>query len=90
MRKFMRTAAKTELQRLLKANPGYYHEMAPYALALGVDKAFAARFERLRMPECSYLVTERSQMTATEWAAVLRKAVETMDAKAMQMLPWKK
>ena len=90
MRKFMRTAGKMELQRLLKANPGYFHEMLPYALALGTDKAFAARFERLRMPECSYLVCSRSQMTAAEWAAVLRKAVETMDAKAMQMLPWQK
>ena len=90
MRKFMRTAAKPELQRLLKANPAYFHEMVPYALALGAEKVFAARFERLRMPECSYLVCQRSQMTAAEWAAVLRKAVDTMDAKAMKMLPWQK
>lgn len=90
LRKFMRTAAKPELQRLLKANPGYFHEMVPYALALGADKAFAARFERLRMPECSYLVCHRSQMTAAEWAAVLRKAVDRMDAKAKQMFPWQK
>ena len=90
MRKFMTDAAKPELQRLLKANPSYFHEMLPYALALGVDKAFAARFERLRMPECSYLVCSRSQMTAAEWAAVLHKAVDTMDAKAMKTLPWQR
>lgn len=90
MRKFMTSAAKPELQRLLKANPAYFHDMVPYALALGVDHAFASRFERLRMPECSYLVCGRTQMTAAEWAAVLHKAVETMDAKAMKMLPWQR
>lgn len=90
MRKFMTAASKPELQRLLKANPGYFHELLPYALALGVDKAFAARFERLRMPECSYLVCGRSQMTAAQWAAVLRKAVNTMDSKAMKKLPWQR
>ena len=90
MRKFMTTAAKLELQRLLRANPEYFHDMVPYALALGVDKTFAARFERLRMPECSYLVCERTQMTAAEWAATLHKAVDAMDAKAMKMLPWQR
>jgi hypothetical protein len=90
MRKFMRSASKQELQRMLKANPEYFHEMLPYALALGVDKVFAARFERLRLPECSYLACGRSQMTAAEWAAVLHKAVDRMDAKARQTLPWQK
>lgn len=90
MRKFMRSAAKPELQRLLKANPEYIHEMLPYALALGADKTFAARFGRLRVPECPYMVCGRTQMTAAEWAAVLRKAVDRMDAKAKQMFPWQK
>lgn len=90
MRRFMRSADKKELQRLLKANPEYFYEMAPYALALGVDRRFAARFERLRIGECSYLITERGQMTAAQWAALLRKTVNAMDAKARRMLPWQK
>ena len=90
MRKFMRSVNKKELQRLLKANPGYFYEMAPYALELGVDRRFAARFERLRIGECSYLITDQGQMTASQWAALLRKTVDTMDAKARKMLPWQR
>lgn len=86
LRKFMCTVSKPELQRLLKANPGYFHELDPYALALGVDQAFARRFGRLRIPECTYLIrSNQSQMTAAEWANVLRTAVNTLDAKAKRL-----
>lgn len=90
MRKFMRTADKNELQRLLKGNPGYFYEMAPYALELGVDRRFAARFERLRIGQCSYLTSGSEQMTASQWAALLRKTVDAMDAKARKTLPWQR
>lgn len=83
LRKFMRSVTKPELQRLLKMNPGYFHELAPYALELGVDREFARRFGRLRIPECTYLVQARPvQMTAAQWAALLRDTVNKMDAKA--------
>lgn len=86
LRKYMNTVSKKELQRMLKANPGYFHDLAPYALALGVDKIFARRFGRLRLPECSYLISgSRTQMTAAEWAALLRTTVETLDAKAKRL-----
>lgn len=90
IRKFMRSADKGELQWLLKANPGYFYEMAPYALALGLDRCFAARFGRLRIGECSYLITENGQVTASQWAAVFRKVVKIMDAKSKWMLPWQR
>lgn len=83
LRKFMRSVSKPELQRLLKMNPGYFHALAPYALELGVDREFARRFGRLRIPECTYLVQSKPvQMTAAQWAALLRDTVNKMDAKA--------
>lgn len=86
LRKYMRTVSKQELQRMLKANPGYFHDLAPYALALGVDQTFARRFGRLRLPECNYLISgSRTQMTAAEWATLLRTAVDTLDAKAKRL-----
>lgn len=86
LRKYMRTVTKAELQRMLKANPGYFHDLAPYALALGVDQVFARRFGRLRLPECSYLISgNRGQMTAAEWTALLRTTVDTLDAKAKRL-----
>lgn len=90
MRKFMCSANKNDLQRLLKGNPGYFYEMVPYALELGIDRKFAARFGRLRIGECGYLISSGGQMTASQWATVLRKAVATMDAKANKKLPWQK
>jgi hypothetical protein len=86
LRKYMCTVSKQELQRMLRANSGYFHDLAPYALALGVDRIFARRFGRLRLPECSYLISgNRGQMTATEWAAILRTTVDTLDAKAKRL-----
>lgn len=86
LRKFMCSVPKQELQRLLNTNPGYFHELIPYALALGVDGIFARRFGRLRLPECSYLICpDRTQMTAAEWADTLRGAVQKLDAKAKRL-----
>lgn len=90
MRKFMTSADKGELQKLLKANPGYFYEMAPYALALGVDRGFAARFGRLRIGECGYLTAGDGMMMASQWAALLRKVVRIMDAKSARMMPWQR
>lgn len=86
LRRFLSRASRKELQQLLKANPGYFHDLAPYALALGRDKAFARRFGQLRLPECTYLITDsRRTMTAAEWAAQLRAVVDTLDARAKRL-----
>lgn len=90
LRRHMFTASKPALQQLLKVNPNYFYELAPYALSLGLDRVFARRFARLRLPECTYLIGPgRGQMTAAEWAALLRSAVNTLDAKAKR-LPFEK
>ena len=86
LRKFMYSVSKKELQRLLKVNAGYFHELAPYALALDADRAFARRFAHLRLQECTYLIGPVSnQMNAAEWAAMLRNVVNILDAKATKM-----
>lgn len=90
LRRFMGSASKKQLQQLLKEDPAYFHELAPYALALGMDKTFARRFGTLRLPECTYLIRgSHRQMTAAEWAALLRTTVDTLDAKARR-LPFEK
>lgn len=86
LRKFMGHVSKQELQRLLKANPAYFHELAPYALALGMDRRFSRRFERLRLPECTYLVCKNRQTTtAAEWAQILRSTVRNLDARSWKL-----
>ena len=86
LRRHFRNASEQELIRLHKGNQNYFYEMAPYALALNVDRSFARRFNRLKLQECSYLIVgNRHQMTAVEWSKALRTAVETLDAKAKRL-----
>ena len=89
LRTHTRTVDNQELNRLMKMNPGYFHNIAPYALAMNTDKAFARRFGNIRIPECSYLTDGRSrQFSASEWMELLRKTVKAMDARS-QRLPSK-
>ena len=86
LRRYMVTASRPELQMMLKQNPSYFHDMVPYALAMNADEAFARRFGRLRLPECTWLVSGvRSQMAAGEWAKLLRTAVKTLDTRAKRL-----
>ena len=85
-RHYLKTVTKDELQRILKVNPDYYHEMAPYALALGVDKVFAKRFERLHQPNCTYLLTGMdTNRTAADWAPLLSDAADALNARAKRL-----
>jgi hypothetical protein len=83
LRRHMRKVSKKELQQILKQNPEYFHQLAPYALALNVDRTFARRFSRLRLGECTYLITGMGkQLPASEWIRLLRTTVHKLDHKA--------
>ena len=86
LRRHIRTATDKDMARLLKGNPNYFHELMPYALAMGMERKFARKFDRLRLQECNFLILDnRRQMNASEWARALRAAVETLDAKAKRL-----
>ena len=78
LRRHMRKAGKQELRRILASNRNYYFELAPYALALGVDKVFAEKFGNARLPACTWLVTSIDSRTAPEWYTQLRDAYKAM------------
>ena len=81
LRRYMRRVSKAELGRILRSNPDYYYELAPFALALGVDKQLAERFDDLHLPTCGWLIAGMAvPRTAGEWYPVLREAVEAMNA----------
>lgn len=41
LRRYLCTVDRKQLHRILRQNPGYYYDMAPYALALWIDRQFA-------------------------------------------------
>ena len=81
LRHYIKKLPDEELKRILRQNPHFYYELAPYALALGVDKAFARKLRKARLPQCPYLTTGMDgHLTSQEWNRLLRDTVEELDA----------
>lgn len=86
LRRHLKNASREELQQIAAGNPNYFYEMAPYALALGVDRTFARHYGPEILPECSFLLTRHpSQMTAVEWASLLRDVAEILDERQRRL-----
>lgn len=86
LRRYLCRVSAQELQRITEANPEYFHGLAPYALALGADKRFAARFGSTRLPACPYLTTGMDgHMTAAEWSRLMRSTAAAMNRRAEQL-----
>ena len=85
LRRYLRKTDKQELARILEKDPDYFHALAPYAIALGADDAFARRFGKVRLPESPYLtVGNPNAMTAAEWQSLLRRTVSIMKSTQSQ------
>ncbi len=90
LRRYMLQADTVELQRLLQVNPNYFYELAPYALAMGVDRQFARRFGKIALPDCSFLLTPlQKDMTPVKWMARLRETADALSAR-QKRLPYEK
>ncbi|MBE6974093.1 MAG: DUF2207 domain-containing protein [Ruminococcaceae bacterium] len=86
LRHYLKTVSPEELRRNLNIDPQYYYDLAPFALALGVDREFARQVKGIRLPQCPYLTTGMDgQMTAPEWNELLRDTVDALDAMQKRM-----
>ena len=86
VRKFLRAIPRPEAARLQKLDPEYFFRMAPYAIALGVDKPFAAAFGRRPLEPCPYLVVRSGEgRTAEQWMRLLNQTVSLMDSRYHRM-----
>lgn len=90
LQRYLRTAEKQQLQHLCETDPEYFFRMAPCALALGADMAFAKRFGNRKLERCPYLTAgPDTPMTALQWSKLLRKTVDRMNDRA-EKLPLEK
>lgn len=87
LRKYLKTAPTSELERIAGINPEYYYTLAPYALALGVGKTFAKRFGKLHLPPCTYLDTGKQEesLTPYQWNSRMEQARERMNTRLRGM-----
>ena len=80
IRRYLKRIPRPEAARLIKSDPEYFFRMAPYAIALGVGKPFAAAFGRRKLEQCPYFLTKaQGSRTAEEWMRLLLQTVEQMD-----------
>lgn len=79
LRHHMLKGGSFELQQLQQKNPNYFYEMIPYALAMGIDRKFARRFDnKTPLPECLWL-RSAPRMNAQQCAARLRQIADILD-----------
>ncbi len=84
--RYLRTASTGDLQRLQRNNPEYFFSLAPYALAMGLEKTFAKRFGPTRLPGCPWLTTGMDgHMNALEWSQVMRRTADALDARQKRL-----
>ena len=81
LRYYFRNADRAELKRIQENDPEYFYNLLPYAMALGVDTAFAKRFGKRKMPQCPYFTCGvKQRMTAEEWIRFFRETASIMDS----------
>lgn len=86
LRRYLKNPPKQELERRLSLDPELFFRLAPYALAMGVTKPYAAAFGKRKLPQCPYLVTKvHGKRTAAEWADTMTAIVTLMDARYRQL-----
>ena len=90
LRSFLKNVSKEEMELLRKNDPEYFFNMAPFAMALGVDAPFAQRYGRKKLPPCPYLLTRKTgRYTAETWDKMLRHTAALLDARYRRM-EWEK
>lgn len=86
LRRYLKTMSPQQRQQICQLEPDYFHNMAPYALALGVDRSFAKRFGKEKIDPCPYLTTGMDgHRTAGEWSELFRRALEAMSARERRL-----
>ena len=86
LRKYLKSLKTQDLERIMEYDPDYFHELAPYAMALGVDKSFALAFGKQGIAACPYLTTGMDgHRPAIEWNNLMNEVVASMDRRKNQM-----
>jgi hypothetical protein len=90
LRGYLSSVSPADVAHILENNPDYYFAMAPYAIALGVDKTFAKQFGKQSLGACPYLdINGGATLTARQWNERLRMVVHVLDERRRKLI-WEK
>lgn len=83
LRRYLKSLSREQLQEICRSNPDYFHQMMPYAMALGVDKRFAKRFGKNPIEQCPYIsVGADSTLRALQWRELMRRVLTGMHTRS--------
>lgn len=83
LRRYLTSVSKEELTRIQESDPEYFHALAPFALALGVNSSFAQRFGKGHFSECPYIDHRSGKAhTAREWSDLMEQALKDMNRRS--------
>lgn len=86
LRHYLKRIPAEDLNRLQNNDPEFFYNMLPYAMALGVGKAFSRAFGRKKQEQCPYFYCGISaRMNAADWAKFLHEAIEILDSRQRRM-----
>jgi len=82
LRRYLKTISPEQLKQISQSNPEYFHQMMPYAMALGVDKAFAKQFGKMPIGQCPYIAMGvDSTLQAEQWRRLMRRVLKGMNTR---------
>ena len=87
LRRYLQSVSRDELERILKNDPEYFHDLAPYALALGVSRQFAEKLGKRNYVDCPYMIPNSGKPgSAEEWSVWMSSALGNMNRRS-RLLP---
>ena len=86
LRHYFKTVDRADLKRIQENDPEYFYNLLPYAMALGVDMAFARRFGSQKMGSCPFFFCGvTNKLTAEEWTRFFRETAAILDERWHRM-----
>ncbi len=82
-RRYLKTVSREQLRTICESNPDYFHQMMPYAFALGIDRRFARQFGKLSIGPCPYITMANAMpMRADQWRSLMQRILKGMNTRA--------
>lgn len=83
LRRYLLRLSRDELEWILKIDPEYFHNLAPYALALGISDSFAAKFGKGNYVNCPYIIHQSGKTgSAGDWNHLMNTMLSDMNRRS--------
>lgn len=86
LRQYLKKFTAEQARQACNTDPDYFFTMAPWALALAVNRRFARRFGNGKLEMCPYVMLQKEvSLSAKQWSKRLHQTLTDMDRRARHM-----